>query len=423
MSPFELNLRHLRGLLAVGEEGSISAAAKVLNLSQPALTQGLLKLEIQLGLALFDRRSTGVVLTDAGHLVAERVRAALTFLSEGVKFAAGSAANAERRLSMVSLRAFLALVDMGDFASASARIGLSQTAVHRGVRDLEAALGKQLVERRGRGVHVNFIGRRFSRACRLAVGELQAAFFEVGIDLQSMTIATGATPLARAFLVPEAITMTMGHLGPASMQVLEGSWGDLVESLRDGVIDLIVGELPPYDSPDIAKAVLYEETVVIAAGHRHPLVSDAAYDRQELAAYPWIIAPEDSLLRTAWNDLFAGMAPPVAPIECGSIMIIGRLLTSSQMLTLTTPDQIALQIKSGLLKRIPYPLNGPGRLTIGVTTRSRWRPTSVQQLFLDALVGACARIGKRGSELPRMAIDWNDARMTIPLAADDVRLS
>ena len=39
--PFDLNLRHLRALLAIREHGSITAAADVVSLSQPALTQGL----------------------------------------------------------------------------------------------------------------------------------------------------------------------------------------------------------------------------------------------------------------------------------------------------------------------------------------------------------------------------------------------
>jgi LysR family transcriptional regulator of gallate degradation len=411
MSPFDLNLRHLRGLIAVCDEGSISAAAQSLSLSQPALTQGLMKLESQLGQALFERRPSGVVPTDAGQTVAERVRSALSQLAEGASFASGSAAQAERRLSMTSLRAFVALAEAGDFASASARIGLSQTAVHRGVRDLEAALDKKLVERRGRGVHVNFAGRRFVRACRLAIGELQAAFFELGIDSQQMTIAIGTTPLARAFLVPEAMAMMMDQLGPAGFQVFEGSWGELVDSLRDGVIDVIVGELPSYDSPDLVKTFLCEESVVIAAGHQHPLVGAAAPDLQTLASYPWIVAPENSPLRGAWNDLFATQGPPTAPIECGSIMIIGRLLTSSHMLTLATPDQVALQIKSGLLASVASPTSSLGLLTIGITTRRRWRPTSVQQRFLDSLATASAQIGKTGIQAPRMAIDWNDAKV------------
>ena len=64
--PFDLNLRHLRALPAIMRHGSINAAAEEVSLSQPALTQGLAKLERQLGTTLFVRRFDGMAATDAG---------------------------------------------------------------------------------------------------------------------------------------------------------------------------------------------------------------------------------------------------------------------------------------------------------------------------------------------------------------------
>ena len=53
--PFELNLRHLRAVSAIVARGSMSAAAEAVSLSQPALTQGIAKLEQQLEVLLFER--------------------------------------------------------------------------------------------------------------------------------------------------------------------------------------------------------------------------------------------------------------------------------------------------------------------------------------------------------------------------------
>ena len=65
-APFDLTLRHLRALSAVVTQGSLSAAAQAVGLSQPALTQGLRKLERQLEAQLFERRPDGVT-CDAGR--------------------------------------------------------------------------------------------------------------------------------------------------------------------------------------------------------------------------------------------------------------------------------------------------------------------------------------------------------------------
>ena len=54
---FQLNLRHMDALLVTGRSGSMSAAAREVSLSQPALAQAVAKMERVLGERLFDRQS------------------------------------------------------------------------------------------------------------------------------------------------------------------------------------------------------------------------------------------------------------------------------------------------------------------------------------------------------------------------------
>jgi len=63
----ELELRHLRTLCAIGEAGSLSAAAAALGYSQPALTTQLQRIERLLGEALFERDRSGVRPTPYGR--------------------------------------------------------------------------------------------------------------------------------------------------------------------------------------------------------------------------------------------------------------------------------------------------------------------------------------------------------------------
>ena len=59
-------MHQLRAFVAVARQGSIRAASRVLNLSQPALTKSIKELEENLGTKLFVRRRQGVTLTDCG---------------------------------------------------------------------------------------------------------------------------------------------------------------------------------------------------------------------------------------------------------------------------------------------------------------------------------------------------------------------
>ena len=64
----------LRDFAVVAEEGSLSAAARRLGVSQPTLTRRMAALEAQLGSEILRRTSRGVELTDAGAAVLDPVR-------------------------------------------------------------------------------------------------------------------------------------------------------------------------------------------------------------------------------------------------------------------------------------------------------------------------------------------------------------
>ena len=70
-----VEIRELRAFAAVAEEGSLSAAARRLHLSQSALSQTIQSLERQLGVQLLLRSRTGVTATEAGAVLLREGRA------------------------------------------------------------------------------------------------------------------------------------------------------------------------------------------------------------------------------------------------------------------------------------------------------------------------------------------------------------
>ncbi len=64
-----------RAFLVTAEEGSLSAAARALGLTQPTLSRQVAALEETLGVTLFERIAKSLVLTEAGVELAEHVRA------------------------------------------------------------------------------------------------------------------------------------------------------------------------------------------------------------------------------------------------------------------------------------------------------------------------------------------------------------
>ncbi|WP_083661404.1 LysR family transcriptional regulator [Actinophytocola xanthii] len=94
----DVNTRLLRYFLAVADTGSLTGAARVLFVSQPALTKQIGRLEAQLGVALFTRSRTGMVLTEAGQALARRAPALVDACEQALRETKSAASRAARVL-------------------------------------------------------------------------------------------------------------------------------------------------------------------------------------------------------------------------------------------------------------------------------------------------------------------------------------
>jgi len=70
-----MKLTHLRDVVAVADRGSLRAAARHLGIAQPAITRSIREIERELGVALFERRARGVVMTPLGEVFLRRALA------------------------------------------------------------------------------------------------------------------------------------------------------------------------------------------------------------------------------------------------------------------------------------------------------------------------------------------------------------
>lgn len=80
-----MEIRHLKLVKAVAEEGSLTRATKRLFLSQSALSHQLKELETQLGTPVFHRINKKLVLTDAGKVVLNSANVILCELEKASK--------------------------------------------------------------------------------------------------------------------------------------------------------------------------------------------------------------------------------------------------------------------------------------------------------------------------------------------------
>lgn len=383
METWLFNIRHLRAFVKTVDLGTLQSAARAVSLSQSAVTQAIAKLENQLNVRLFNRQNEGMAPTEAARLIYPRVQAILGHIGR-------------KNVTHTQVKAFLALAQGGNYAEASHLTGLSTASLHRAIRDLEIVLGQDLTRRKGRGVVLTDFGLVQARQFGLAAAELRYMIDDMSAfkGVKSGRVAIGAMPLCRARVLPSAIVKYQQKSPDIDINIAEGSFIELIEPLRNGELDFLIGALrDPGPGADLVQIPLFDDAPVIVARSGHPLVSSKPASTppvQALSQYPWCVPNSGVPLREKWESLFVdeGLSVPRISVECGSVIANRQILMKTDCLTILSPDQVAVELEAGWLTIV---CSLPPRLNrvIGLTHREGWRPTESQSNFMEDLIAVC----------------------------------
>jgi len=213
-------------------------------------------------------------------------------------------------------------------------------------------------------------------------------------------------PLGRSFIVPETILRFSARRPSHRISILDGPYENLLEALRRGRADFLVGALRESIPQDVVQEFLFEDPLAIIVRKNHPLARMSgggprgsnrpshAPPAEALVSFAWIAPRPGSPLRRHFDQLFRSATgqPPAAPIECNSLVAARALLLRSDRAMLLSAQQAHHELAAGELIALPHPA---GRVVreIGLTLRTDWRPTAAQAELLD-LVRYIARSGK-----------------------------
>lgn len=412
-----LNLRHLRVFRELARLKSASATAASEHLTQSAVTQAIAGLERKIGIKLFERRSDGMYLAQEGADFLFRVDRALEHLRRGAQDALrlgnrqGSRGfpRFDRLLTMAQLRALVVMSEARNFSLAARQAGLSQPSLHRAARHLEALSGLTLFKSAPEGVSLTLPAQELARRASLAFAELQQGLDHIRATLgrDSTHITIGSLPLARTSIVPLATTNLIAACPGVKVRIIEGQYEKLLERLRRGEIDILVGALRlPAPVKDIRQEALFDDPLEIVVGAGHPLVGKTDVTLDDTLRFPWVASPDTTpagLYLRRILRLDEGALDPVSVTTSSSAVLRG-ILGAGPFVSVVSRHQARYEIESGLI--VPLPIVLPDSLrTIGMTVRADWRPTPTQQRCIEMIRSAaleptnCAEV--RSGEIAR----------------------
>jgi DNA-binding transcriptional LysR family regulator len=384
-----ISFRQLRLFESVGRLKSVRRASEDCNLSQPAVTQSLSKLEQLVDARLVERRASGSYLNDNGELFYRRVSRFITQFEQalalfGVEGGMVGAKTVAARLLRSQVRALIAIVEQGSFPLAAQALGLSPATLQRAARDLESNVRKPLFYRTAAGTIPTPDGIQLGRRLKLCIQEIDWGVQELAEAHGGTTapLIVGAMPLGGSVLLASMLEDFIRAAPQAQVVVRNESAVEMVKSLRAGDVDFVVGLLPQENADDLDTLPLARTPYSIVAREGHPLLRQATVTRDDLARFDWLVGAPGSSRRACFDRLFDGDPGVRSPISTSALAVIRPLLLGSDRLTLMTSYE--LQHEGQGMAAIDFGPISPVPV-IAVTTRANWLPTRLHARFVQMI--------------------------------------
>jgi len=259
------------------------------------------------------------------------------------------------RLSQI--RDFLAVAETGSIRAAARSLGLTQPALTKSLRQLEAELGAVLITRSVRGVVPTALGQAFLARARSIDGDLRRAREEIAQLRGSRegSLSVGASTAPAIGVLPSAVVKLRQSWPEARIRVSDTSFPGVLADLREGRFDLAIApKLGPEPVPqgEFAVELLFRNEVVIAARKGHPKAR--ARSIRELSGAEWLRSGPPGGPSIVLEDAYQGigLSAPSYHVQCESFLFLPGIVAISDIVAIVPWQMLEQPQIRGRLVRI-----------------------------------------------------------------------
>ena len=210
-------------------------------------------------------------------------------------------------MDLRQLEMFRTVAETSSFTRAGEKLHVSHSAISRQVKLLEDELRVLLFARANKRVTLTEPGTAL-------LTHVDAIFNQVAMATQSvheistkvdrqLNLGTATTMLD--FFLPPVFEEFKRRYPRVDVHIKTGPWQLLLEAIRAGTVDLIIGSLPtPFLGRDLVVRPLYREELVLVAGNNHPLTRKTTIRPDELTHFSLLTYPTYSATRQILESMF-----------------------------------------------------------------------------------------------------------------------
>jgi len=294
----------------------------------------------------------------------------------------------DARIKLRHIACFLEVAARSGFGRAAEALHLTQPAVSRAIAELEDILGVPLFERGRGGAVLTGEGVAF----RTHAG---AAFAELGRGIDTLrqvgggggALVVGVLPTVAARIMPKAVQRAKAAGLAASIVIEAGPNGWLIDQLKQGGLDLVVGRLAePQVMMGLAFEHLYSEPIVFVVRPGHPAATGRPVRLEDIAHHTLIMPARGSIIRPEIDRLFIqeGIGRIDDRIEAVEPQFSRAYVRASDAVWIISHGVVAGDLDEGTLVRLPLSTSVSGG-PVGLTTRAGHAPTSAAEQLVRAV--------------------------------------
>jgi LysR family pca operon transcriptional activator len=280
----------------------------------------------------------------------------------------------EKSIKFRHLQTFLEVARQKSVGKAADVLHVSQPAVTKTIRELEGSLSVKLFEKDGRGIKITRYGEVFLRHAGASVAAIQQ-----GIDSVSRAqtnsgppLRIGALPTVSARIMPNAIQLFLAEQTGSPVKIVTGENLVLLDQLRVGVLDLVVGRLAaPEQMTGLAFEHIYSEQVVLVVRRDHPLLKTKSVNFARLREFTILMPTRGSIIRPFAERFLLSHGIAEIPVEIETVSdSFGRaLLRQSDAIWIISEGVVAGDLADGTLVKLPIDTSET-KGSVGLTTRA-----------------------------------------------------
>ena len=210
-------------------------------------------------------------------------------------------------VTLRQLRAFLAVARSGSFTAAAASLHVTQSALSGLIKELEQAVGVQLVDRTTRRIQLSEVGRACHPLFEKIIQDLDGVLGEISNlkALKTGTVRIAVPQLMACTLLPEVIALYKQQYPDVQVRVIDCGVESVVGRVLSGEVDVAIG--PERDeTPGVAARMLFDLPFVLVLPRRHPLHKRKRITWTNAMDYPFISLQGEFTERLA-GDLHAAL--------------------------------------------------------------------------------------------------------------------